>query len=181
MTVTRDMLGDTSGRISLETTPLVARLAVLGSFDPSRIDDPAIAEVLRSCAVRLHRDDEHQEWMLTESVRVQALAHRLRGGGLAALTALQRDAPVHFDNAVQAKLRAWLADEPPPSLSACSEDELAAWMHVARWSRPGCRRRCTPGRNRMPSRASSPCSRSPGRCAGWYAIPCSAATASSTR
>ena len=61
MTGSANWVVEAQRRTRLETAPLVARLAVLGSFDPRRIDDAAIAEVLRFCAMRLHRDDAEPE------------------------------------------------------------------------------------------------------------------------
>ena len=135
MTTSANWVVEAQRRTRLETAPVVARLAVLGSFDPRRIDDAATVEVLRFCAMRLHRDDAEPEWMLHESVRIQALTHQLRLGGMRALKALRLAGVPHFRNALQTMLDAWLLEGQWSPLTMYSDDELAACAHVARWAR----------------------------------------------
>jgi hypothetical protein len=138
-----DWLSDEQRRTQLETSELVGRLAVLASFDPLRIDDSSIDDVVRLCAARLQRVDNTAHWMLTESARVNALAHFLHLGGAAKLADLRRASTPHFDTAIQHALDGWILG-PPWSVTSVNdfavedgnaiEEQLAACTHVYRWA-----------------------------------------------
>lgn len=133
-----DAVGDLAGEsriVQLETSPLVMRLAVRASFDPDDFQGDELADVLRFCAIRLHRTDAREEWMLTESVRIEALAHALRNGGISRLRNLSESTPAGLPSATEALLEAWVLHDGWPPLEVCSEDELVAVLHVARWAR----------------------------------------------
>ena len=116
---------------SVLESELVEELAVLATFDPER-DLPAEQRVaVAEISDRLADRDGRQEWMLRESIRVEALARILVRGGLAEAGAM-RDLVAPQGSALQRLLDATLRGF-PVDLDNLDEDELLAALHVRRW------------------------------------------------
>jgi len=127
-------LTEAEEREKLVVSPAVARLAVLGTFEPERIEGPEeLSTALRLVALQIQRDDERKEWMLTESCRIQALSNVLREGGLDGLSNLRDEQDAHFNSPLQRMLDAFVLHRYVP-LEERSEEELVASTHVWRWA-----------------------------------------------
>ena len=109
----------------------VERLAIWAAFDPDALDDAA---GLRPLCEELRGAGGRREWMLRESIRVEALARALTRGGQSELRRLRAEAgPVALEESpLQTVLDAAIADTVPP-VDLLGEDELIAALHVGRW------------------------------------------------
>jgi AAA ATPase domain/Effector-associated domain 1 len=120
-----------AGLTELAESRMVERLATRASFDPDALDN---ATALQPLCEELHGTGGRREWMLRESIRVEALAKALNRGGRGELQTLRADAGAVAaeESPLQMVLDSAIADTVPP-VTLLSEDELVAALHVGRW------------------------------------------------
>src|SRR5262245_441683 len=130
-----------------------AQLAVLATFDPRRVtDDDAAALLLESSSIEVESPHGQRERMLSESARIEALAAVLRNSGRDGLAAVRRGIEPHYPSPLQTMLDAFVLEENVP-LAGRTDDELAASLHVERWSTGAFARANLPGARLKPTRA----------------------------
>jgi len=110
--------------------PLVERLALLGTFDPQRLDESQRArDVMKLLCERLPSRDA----ILGERWRVDALVRMLRRGGRAELARVRRTVAPHVESPLQRMLDAFVLGG-GPSVGERDQDELLASLEVWRWA-----------------------------------------------
>lgn len=129
----RELLADVQRMEAFETGPLVARLAVLATFDPALLEDQVSAgDLVRPLCTQLNRDDDRAEWMLSDDSRIRALVATIERSGFEHLAVLRAHATTHFDTALQRMLDVALRAEDIP-VDQRDDDELVASLRVWHW------------------------------------------------
>src|ERR1700754_3206235 len=109
-------------------------LAVLGPFDPARLEGSADSEEVLALLCRpLPPRDGRRESLLRDARRVDVLAEILREGGHDGLARTRKAVDQDLDSALQRMLDAFVLDEDVP-VEARGEDELIASLDVYRWA-----------------------------------------------
>jgi AAA ATPase domain len=130
----------------------IAELAVLATFDPNRPPaDAMTGGLLESNSIEVEPDHGHQAFMLSESARIEALAEVLRRGGRSGLGEVRAGIEPHYRSPLQRMLDAFVLEGDIP-LAERTEDELAASLHVERWSTAALARAALSGERVRPSR-----------------------------
>lgn len=129
----RELLADVQRMEAFETGPLVARLAVLATFDPALLEDQVSAgDLLRPLCTQLKRDDDRAEWILSDDSRIRALVATIERSGFEHLAVLRAHTTTHFDTALQRMLDVALRAEDIP-VDQRDDDELVALLRVWHW------------------------------------------------
>jgi AAA ATPase domain len=109
-------------------------LAVLGPFDPARIEGNAESEEVLALLCRpLPPRDGRRESLLRDARRVDVLAKILRESGHDGLAATRTALAQDLDSPLQRMLDAFVLDKDVP-VEARGEDELIASLDVYRWA-----------------------------------------------
>src|SRR5215831_17683865 len=117
----------------LAGSDLVKTLAVVGTFNPERLDSAEAADVVRLLCQRLPSRGNRSEAILSESRRVDAITDMLRRGHLAELRRVRRATKPHHDSPLQRMLDAFVLGPAVP-VEDRTEDELLASLSVWRWA-----------------------------------------------
>jgi len=109
-------------------------LAVLGPFDPARLEGSTESEEVLALLCRpLPPRDGRRESLLRDARRVDVLARILREGGRDGLARTRKAVAQDLDSPLQRMLDAFVLDVDVP-VDARGEDELIASLDVYRWA-----------------------------------------------
>jgi hypothetical protein len=129
------LLAEASLCDELAESDLAERLAVLGTFDPARIEDAGVpaAEIVRLLCRRLPARQMQPRAVLAETWRIDVFARLLQRGGQAELARIRRQVEPEYEDPLQRMLDAWVLGTETP-LEQRDEDELLASLDVWRWA-----------------------------------------------